>query len=80
MGRLNLTLDADTEQRLIRHAKRLGKPRAAVARQLLSDGLARREARERQKKLAADYAGGRDDAAAILEDLERPQLELLDDE
>jgi predicted transcriptional regulator len=80
MSRINLTLDADTEQRLARHAKRLGKPRAAAARQLLSDGLARREAQERRKTLAADYSAGRHDAREILEDLERAQLDLLDEE
>lgn len=80
MSRLNLTLDADTEQRLARHAKRLGKPRATAARQVLAEGLARREAQERRKKLATDYAAGRPDAREILEDLERAQLDLLDEE
>jgi len=46
----------------------------------LSEGLARREATTRRKKLAADYRAGRADARALLDDLESPQLELLDDE
>ena len=79
MGRLNLTLDPDTETRLSRHAKRLGRPRAALARQILADGLARQDAMQRRKRLAADYMAGRRDARELLEDLELPQLQLLDE-
>jgi hypothetical protein len=80
MARLNLTLDDDTFRRLDRHTRRVGKPRAKVATEILREGLARLEAAERRKRLAADYAAGRADARALLKDLESPQLELLDDE
>lgn len=80
MTRLNLTLDEDTFRRLDRHTKRSGKPRATLARELLREGLAQREAAERRKQLANDYAAGRTDARAVLRDLEAGQLELMDDE
>lgn len=79
MGRLNLTLDSSTELRLARHAKHLGQRRTVLARQILSEGLERREAMERRKKLAADYVAGRRDARELLADLEHAQLELLDE-
>ena len=80
MARLNLTLDDDTFRQLDRHTKRVGRPRAKVATEILREGLARREAAERRKRVAADYAAGRPDARALLKDFESPQLELLDDE
>jgi metal-responsive CopG/Arc/MetJ family transcriptional regulator len=80
MARLNLTLDEDTFRRLDRHTKRTGRPRAALARELLREGLAQREAAERRRQLAADYAAGRSDARAVLTDLEAGQLALMDDE
>ena len=80
MVRLNLTLDDDTFQKLDRHSGRVGRPRARVATEILREGLARREAAERRKRLAADYAAGRADARALLKDLESSQLDLLDDE
>jgi hypothetical protein len=80
MARLNLTLDEDTFRKLDRHTKRTGKPRAALARELLREGLAQREAAERRKQLANDYAAGRPDARALLRDLEAGQLTLMDDE
>ena len=80
MARLNLTLDEDTFRQLDRHTKQSGTPRAALARELLREGLAQREAAERRKRLAADYAAGRGDARALLRDLEVGQLELMDDE
>ena len=80
MARLNLTLDDDTFRQLDRHTRRVGKPRAKVATEILREGLARREAAERRKRLAADYAAGRRDSRSLLKDLESPQLELLDDE
>lgn len=80
MGRLNLTLDPDTEGLLERHAERERKPRASLARELLREAIARREALERQRRLAADYAAGRADAGALVQDLEAPQLDLLGDE
>ena len=80
MTRLNLTLDRETYAALERHAKRLGKPRARVVKEILTEGLARRDAAARRKKLAADYLAGRADARALLKDLESSQLELMDDE
>jgi hypothetical protein len=80
MARVNLTLDEDTFRDLNRHSKRLGKPRATVVRELLREGLARRAAAERRKRLAADYAAGRGDALIVLKDLELAQVELMDDE
>ena len=78
MSRLNLTLDSDTSKALERHAKHERRPRAALARELLREAIRQREARERQRQLARDYAAGRSDAAALLSDLEQAQLELLD--
>lgn len=80
MARLNLTLDDDTLDALNRHARQTGKPAAAVARQLLRGAIAEADARERARKLARDYAAGAQDAAELLEDLELPQLDLVDDE
>lgn len=80
MTRLNLTLDPDTYSKLEKHAKQVGKPRARVAREILSEELTRQAALERQRKLATDYAVGRADAQEILKDLETPQLELLKNE
>ena len=80
MARLNLTLDQDTARRLDQHAKRSGKPRATLARELLREALARQEALERRQQLARDYAAGRGDARTLLGDLESAQLGLLDDE
>lgn len=77
MERLNLTLDAVTSTVLQRHARREGKPRAALARELIREALNQREALERLKKLAQDYAGGRSDTRALLADFEHAQLELL---
>lgn len=77
--RLNLTLDAGTSSALNRHAKRVGKPRAALARELIAEAIARREAEERRRALARDYMAGRSDAAAILADGEGAQLDLLND-
>ena len=80
MARINLTLDRDTYAELDRHAKRAGKPRARVIRDMLAEGLARHAQRERRQVLARDYAAGRADARTLLKDLEAPQLDLLDDE
>ena len=78
MERLNLTLDEGTSGALARHARREGKPRAALARELIREAIARREALEHQRRLARDYAAGRRDAKQLLKDLELAQLELLD--
>jgi hypothetical protein len=78
--RLNLTLDDDTFQQLERHRKRARAGRAALAREILREGLARRDAAERRRRLAADYAAGRKDVRASLADLESSQVELLSDE
>jgi hypothetical protein len=78
MERLNLTLDGDTLIALERHAKRQGRPRAALARELIREALQAREARERKRRLARDYAAARSDAALLLSELEAAQIELLD--
>jgi hypothetical protein len=77
MERLNLTLDEGTSAALARRAQREGKPRAAVAREILVEGLAHREAQERRRKLAKDYADGRADASELASVLDEPQLDLL---
>jgi metal-responsive CopG/Arc/MetJ family transcriptional regulator len=78
MPRLNLTLDEDTSMRLDRHARQAGAQRATLARRLIREALDRREAAQRRRKLAADYAADRADARELLADLERAELELLD--
>ena len=80
MERLNLTLDEGTSGALSRHARREGKPRATLARDLIREAIARRDALEVKRKLARDYTAGRSDAKQILKDLEATQLELLDRE
>jgi hypothetical protein len=80
MVKVNVTLDQKTYAALERHAKRTRKPCARVAKEILAEGLARRDAIARREKLAADYRAGRGDARAVLNDLESSQLELLDDE
>ena len=81
MSRLNLTLDADTLAGLTRHASRAKVAVATLARELLREAVARREAEAQRRKLARDYAAGRADATELLRDFEAPQLEgLLDDE
>lgn len=80
MARVNLTLDVDTYAALERHAKQARARRATLIREILREGLARRDALAQRKKLAKDYATGRSDARKLLKDLEAAQLELLDDE
>ena len=75
-----MTLDKGTSGALARHASKEGKPRATLARELILEALGRRESLERQRKLARDYAAGRDDATELLGELEIAQLELLDDD
>lgn len=79
MARLNLTLDDDTARWLDRHARKAGARRATLARELLREGLARREALERRRAWARDYAAGRADAREVIADLEGAQLELIDE-
>jgi len=80
MERLNLTLDEGISGALARHARREGKPRATLARELIREAIAQRDALEIKRKLARDYAAGRSDAKQLLKDLEVAQLELLDHE
>jgi hypothetical protein len=80
MKRLNVMLDLATYEALERHAKHTRQPCATVAKEILSEGLARRDAAVRRKQLAADYRAGRADARALLSDFESSQSELLDDE
>jgi predicted transcriptional regulator len=69
MERLQVTLDAGTAGALTRLARRARKPRAALARELIREAIARREALERERTLARDYAAGRSDAKRLLKDL-----------
>lgn len=78
MARLNLTLPDDTLSRIIKHARRQRVPSAGLARTLLVEALDRREALERRRKLAADYAAGRQEASGLLAALEAGELELLE--
>lgn len=80
MKRLNVMLDQATYEALERHAKQTRQPCATVAKEILSEGLAQRNAAARRKQLAADYRAGRADTRALLNDFESSQLELLDDE
>ena len=68
-----MTLDDDTERRLELHARRAGARVASFARELLREALDRREAAERRRRLAADYAADRADATALLAELETTQ-------
>lgn len=79
MDRLNLTLDPDTSSALDKHARKERKPRAAVARELIQEAIRRRDEVAQRRKLARDYVAGRADAREVLDDLELPQLDLLDD-
>ena len=72
-----MTLDDDTLSRLDRHARKSRVQRASLAKQLLREALVRRDAQERARALARDYAADRADARALLEDLEAGQLDLL---
>ncbi len=78
MARLNLTLDNDTFCRLDQYAQGEGRARSAIARELLTEALNRIDRHAKLKKLARDYARGRDDAESLLADFEAGQLELLD--
>lgn len=78
MSRINLTLPPETMKALSRHAK--GRPVAGVARSLIEEGLDRRSRAERLKKLALDYAAGREDALELLADFEALSAEALGDE
>jgi hypothetical protein len=80
MARVNLTLDSASHSRLAHYAKRLGRPYATVAGELVREGLARREAEERRRRLAVDYARGRADAQELLRDLEAGGLEIMGEE
>lgn len=80
MARINLTLSDDTESTLMRHAKRRGLPRAALARECIEQSLAAVEAAEQRHRLAQDYVAGRADGRSILAQIEAAQLELLDEE
>jgi hypothetical protein len=66
MGRVNLTLDRASHERLERYAKRLGRPQATVAGELVREGLSRLTAEDRRRELAADYAADRTDARDLL--------------
>jgi hypothetical protein len=80
MERLNLTLDEITSRALAKHAARVKRPRATVARELILEALQQRDLREQRLQLARDYVAGREDASEVLEDLECLQIEVLGDE
>jgi len=77
MARLNLTLDDDTLRELRRHADVLRTPAAGLARELIREGIRRREVLARRQQLARDYAAGRKDARVVLQDHEAGQFDLL---
>lgn len=79
MGRLNITLQPDTLEKIDKHAKVEGKARAAVARELLLAALERHERLKKLEKLARDYAQCRQEISPLLADFEAGQLEILDD-
>lgn len=80
MRQLNVRLDQKTYDALEKQAKQTRKPCARIAKEILSEGLTRRDAAARRKQLVADYRAGRADAHAVLNDFGSVQLELLDDE
>ncbi len=80
MMKLNVTLDRETFEILERQAKKAQKPCVKMAKDILSEGLAQRDAAAQRERLAADYRAGRADARALLNDFESLQSELLDDE
>lgn len=73
-----MTLSAETESLLSRHAKKLGVPVASFARTVLCEGLAHRDKMERMRRLANDYAAGRSDAKEVLDEVADLQLENLE--
>jgi hypothetical protein len=80
MARLNLTLDEEDSSALARHAKKEGKPQAALARELIQGGLRAIAAREKRARLARDYAAGRADASELLSEVEASELEIMGSE
>lgn len=80
MRHVNVALDQKTYEALERQAERTRKPCTTVAKEILLEGLERRDAAARREQLAADYRAGRADARALLNALESSQSELLDDE
>lgn len=78
MSRLNLTLPETTMKALNRYAQ--GRPTAQVARELLEEALAREAKAQALRKLARDYAAGRQDALELLADFEPLALEVLGEE
>lgn len=80
MARLNLTLDGDTFDTLRRDARKAKTRVATYARQLLREAIAHRDQQERRRRWAQAYRADRQDATALLRDLERGQLEIMGDE
>lgn len=78
MSRLNLTLPEATMKALTRYAQ--GRPTAQVARELLEEALAREAKAQALRKLARDYAAGRQDALELLADFEPLAAEVLSEE
>jgi len=80
MARLNLTLDEETWRRLDERARRSGERRASLARRLLQEALGRREALDRRKRVARDYAAAGSHDVELLREIEEGQLDLLEDD
>ena len=78
MSRLNLTLPETTMKALSRYAQ--GRPAAQVVRELLEAALAREAKAQALRKLARDYAAGREDALELLADFEPLAVEVLGEE
>jgi len=78
MSRLNLTLPDATLAALSRYAR--GRPTARVARELLEAALSREVKAAALRRLARDYAAGRDDALELLADFEPLAAEVLGEE
>ena len=72
-----MTLPDETENLLVRHARKLRVPVATFARTVLCEGLAQREKLERMRQLANDYSEGRSDATGLLDELSELQWENL---
>jgi len=77
MARPNLTLDAGTIGVLRREAHKQKTRVATIARQLLSEAVARKEQQERNRRWAQAYRADRADATALLRDLEPGQSEAV---
>ena len=79
MARLTLILDDATAQRLTLRARVHRQRVTTLARELIREALDLREKAESRRRLAADYAADREDAAALLQEIEAAQFLPEDD-